>query len=417
MKVLVLNTGSSSVKYRVFECDNGEARNVCAGLVERIGGNEADIKCDCQLRHDERCAAKMIGTPGQLPIPDHKAAINDICRILLSESCGIINDLSEIEGIGHRVVHGGEEFSASTLIDDAVIQGIEKCVKLAPLHNPPALQGIQACAEVFKGTPQVAVFDTAFHATIPRHAYRYALPKELYTKHGVRKYGFHGTSHLFVSRKAIEMLDKPLEDTKIVTCHLGNGCSLSAVKGGKCVETSMGLTPLGGVMMGTRPGDLDPYLPLFMMKELGMNVDEVDQTLNKKSGLIGVCGLNDMRDIEKKAEEGDKDCQLALDMFVYRISRFIGSYSMVMGGVDAIVFTAGIGENGRTIRKRILDNAGHLGCIIDAERNERNESVISKEGSRCQAFVIPTNEELVIAQDTARIVRENVTSQEAALAE
>ncbi len=405
MKVLVLNTGSSSVKYRVFECENGETTGLSQGIIERIGGKNANIECECHLDHPHQCAANIIGTPGQLNIADHKAAIRDICDILMSDQCGLISDLSEIKGIGHRVVHGGEEFSASTLIDEPVINGIEKCCKLAPLHNPPALQGIRACAEVFKDVPQVAVFDTAFHATIPSRAYRYALPAKLYHEHGVRKYGFHGTSHYYVSQKALKYMDKPLEDTRVITCHLGNGCSVSAVKGGKCVETSMGLTPLGGVMMGTRPGDMDPYLPLFMIKELDMTVDEVDEALNKKSGLMGVCGHNDMRDIEKRAADGDEDCQLALEMFAYRVARFIGSYSMVMNGCDGIVFTAGIGENNADMRARILANAGYLGCKVDDARNQGGETIFSTDDSTCKALVIPTNEELVIATDTAEIVK------------
>jgi acetate kinase len=412
MKVLVLNTGSSSVKYRVYdmEIEEGREENMVAGLVERVGTHHADVRCECGRSHAPKCAAKMIGTPGELDLPDHKAAITAICEILMSQQCGVIKDISEIAGIGHRVVHGGEEFSASTMIDDAVILGIEKCCKLAPLHNPPALQGIRACAEVFKGIPQVAVFDTAFHATLPPRAYRYPLPKDLYYKHGLRKYGFHGTSHYFVSQKAIELLDMPVEKTRVITCHLGNGCSMAAVKGGKCIETSMGLTPLGGVMMGTRPGDMDPYLPLFMIKELGMSVDEVDNTLNKESGLLGVCGLNDMRDIEKKAAEGDESCQLALDMFAYRIQRIVGSYTMIMGGCDAVVFTAGIGENGADMRARILQHAEYLGCTVDPARNNAREVVISTDDSTCKAFVIPTNEELVIARDTAKIVAEQVQS-------
>lgn len=411
MKVLVLNTGSSSVKYRVFDCKDGEnAEDLAHGVVERVGTCTADIDCDCSLAHAPKCAARMIGTPGELRIGDHREAIDAICRILLSEHCGVVNDISEIEGIGHRVVHGGEEFSESSLIDDEVVAAIERCCKLAPLHNPPALQGILACSDVFGDTPQVAVFDTAFHATIPPVAYHYPLPRELYEEHSVRKYGFHGTSHLYVSRKAVEMLDKPKEDTRIITCHLGNGSSISAVKGGLCIDTSMGLTPLGGVMMGTRPGNIDPYLPLFMINALGMSVEEVDKTLNKKSGLQGVCGLNDMRDIEQRAAEGDERCQLALDMFAYRIAQFIGKYAMVMGGVDAIVFTAGIGENGAAMRKRVLQNAKFLGCTVDDGRNAENETVISTQDSTCQALVIPTNEELVIAVDTARIVGKTKTA-------
>ncbi len=411
MKILVLNTGSSSVKYRVFECNGNKAEDLAQGLVERIGSRKADIRCECCLNHEPKCAARMIGTPGELDIPDHTAAINAICRILLDERCGIIKELSEIAGIGHRVVHGGEDFSDSTLINEDVIAAIERCCKLAPLHNPPALQGIRACSEVFKDVPQVAVFDTAFHATLPPKAFRFPLPDTLYSNHGVRKYGFHGTSHRYVSHEAIKLLDKDPTATRIITCHLGNGSSISAVKGGKCVETSMGLTPLGGVMMGTRPGDLDPYLPLFMIKELGMSVDDVDKALNKNSGFLGVCGFNDVRDIEKRAAEGDSKCQLALEMFAYRVAAFVGSYAMVMGGCDAIVFTAGIGENNALMRKRILANAGYLGCHLDDDRNSRNETVISTENSTCRAFVIPTNEELLIARDTAQIVQESFLSQ------
>jgi len=405
MKVLILNTGSSSVKYSVYQCDNGDAEEVAKGLGERIGAGNPRVKCDCAMDGGDACPVCGLGG-GALSIPNHKAAIAQVCEVLMSPACGIVSDLSEIAGIGHRVVHGGEEFSKSTLIDEAVIAGIEKCCKLAPLHNPPALQGIRACQEVFPGTPQVAVFDTAFHASIPRQAYRYPVPKALYTEHGVRKYGFHGTSHRYVSEQAIGMLDKPAEETRVITCHLGNGCSISAVKGGQCVETSMGLTPLGGVMMGTRTGDLDPYLPLFMIKELGMGVDEVDTLMNKKSGLLGVCGANDMRDILKRAEGGDGDCKLAVDMFCYSIARFIGSYAMVLGGADAIVFTAGIGENNAVLRARILENAGFLGCHVDPARNAAHGPDITTDDSTCKAFVIPTNEELVITRHTARIVGE-----------
>ena len=412
MKVLVLNTGSSSVKFRVYQCANGDEQCLAQGLIERIGDESPVVNCKCCLTKDTSgCEGTRLAQLSDLRIPDHRAAINIVCQILASDECDIVEDVSEIVGIGHRVVHGGEEFSASTLIDEPVIQGIEKCCKLAPLHNPPALQGIHACAEVFEDVPQVAVFDTAFHSTIPPKSFRYPLPTKLYEEHGVRKYGFHGTSHRFVSAKAIELLGMPPDKTRIITCHLGNGSSISAVKGGKCVETSMGLTPLGGVMMGTRPGDIDPYIPLFMIKELGMSVEEVDHVLNKESGLYGVCGHNDMRDIEERADAGDKECALALAMFSYRIMRFIGSYAMVMGGCDAIVFTAGIGENDARKRKHLLENAAYLGCFVDDAKNERNETDISTDDSTCKAFVIPTNEELMIARDTARIVTDQQTRQ------
>ncbi|MBN2310701.1 MAG: acetate kinase [Candidatus Hydrogenedentes bacterium] len=418
MKVLVLNTGSSSVKFRVFDTTNGQATDLAQGLVERIGDADANVVCSESLEPAVADVAPMFSSAtGGWDIPNHNGAIRVICQMLMSDRCDVVEDLSEIAGIGHRVVHGGEEFCESTLIDDAVINGIEKCSKLAPLHNPPALEGIRACATAFQGVPQVAVFDTAFHSTIPPKAYRYPLPAELYFEHGVRKYGFHGTSHRYVSGEAIRLLKKPVEETRIITCHLGNGSSIAAVKGGKCVETSMGMTPLGGVMMGTRPGDLDPYLPLFMIKELGMTVDEVDRTLNKGSGLFGVCGDNDMRDIEKRAAEGCETCALALEMFAYKIARFIGSYAMVMGGCDAIVFTAGIGENDPTKRGHILENAGFLGCFVDEARNAANEVVISTDESACKAFVIPTNEELVIACDTATLVGKSPACRQTAVAD
>ena len=402
MKVLVLNTGSSSVKFRIFQGVDGEHRELGQGLIERIG--EADGHVRCRWAEEYLKGSEPKGVEFKTKIDDHNEAIQIMCNILKGEQCPVIDSLSEIKGIGHRVVHGAEDFSESTIITDEVINIIEKCCRLAPLHNPPALQGIRGCIEAFGNLPQVAVFDTAFHATIPPEAYRYPVPSEIYDTYRVRKYGFHGTSHLYVSQKAIELLDMPAEKTRIITCHLGNGCSISAVKGGKCVDTSMGLTPLGGVMMGTRPGDIDPYLPIFMQKEMGMDVDEVDRTLNKKSGLFGICGQNDMRDIEICAEKGDAICQLALDMFAYRVARFIGSYAMVLGGCDAIVFTAGIGENGPNTRRRVLKNAGFLGCYLDESKNEANELVISTDESSCKAFVIPTNEELVIARDTIRIV-------------
>ncbi|MCP4639177.1 MAG: acetate kinase [bacterium] len=416
MKVLVLNTGSSSVKYRVFECD-GEVKDLAHGQIERIGLDGANIKCDCALPHNPGCAVDCLGGAETLNIPDHAAAIEMICKILQSAACGVIDDLSEIEGIGHRVVHGGEEFSKSRLIDDAVISGIDRCARLAPLHNPPALQGIKGCARVFAGTPQVAVFDTAFHSSIPAKAFRYALPKSLYTDFGVRKYGFHGTSHRFVSEKAIKLLDKPVEDTKIITCHLGNGSSITAVRGGRSVDTSMGLTPLPGVIMGTRSGDLDPYIPLFMMKEAKMTVEEVDSTLNKKSGLEGICGHNDMRDVEQRAEAGDADCILALDMFAYRVAQYIGSYATVMNGVDAIVFTAGIGEHGDIMRKRILEHAEYLGVDLDEAKNTASEREITSPTSTVKVFVIPTNEELIIARDTARLVAEKSAAPQTAAVE
>ncbi|MBX7256403.1 MAG: acetate kinase [Candidatus Hydrogenedentes bacterium] len=404
MKILVLNSGSSSVKFKIYEV-NGDDRELAHGMVERIGLQHADVKCGCCLVHDPKCAAKYFGEPGQLCIPDHNVAINMICDLLRSDRCGVIKDISEIAGIGHRVVHGGEEFSNTALIDDKVIEGIERCAKLAPLHNPPALLGIRACMEAFKNTPQAAVFDTAFHRSIPEKAFRYAIPEEFYLKHGIRKYGFHGTSHRYVSREAAKLLGKPIEETRIITCHLGNGSSITAVAGGKSIDTTMGLTPLAGVMMGTRPGDLDPYIPIFMIKELGMSAPEVDKILNKHSGFEGICHHHDVREIEALSKDGDKNCSLALEMFAYRASRFIGGSAMALNGVDAIVFTGGIGEHDADMRARMLANATHLGVKIDPERNAKHEKVITTDSSPTKVFVIPTNEELVIARDTAWIVK------------
>ena len=417
MKVLVINSGSSSVKYKVYE--HGTAPRVIArGMVERIGLSGPIMSCGCCLTNYETCTNQdILREPGGLKIRNHSDAIDAVCQLLLSDTCGIIQDLSEIEGVGHRVVHGGEEFTGSTIIDDAVLAGIQKCAKLAPLHNPPAILGIEACKKIFKDTPQVAVFDTAFHHTIPRNAYLYGIPMGFYDEHGVRRYGFHGTSHYYVSQKAIELLDKPADKTRIITCHLGNGCSITAVKDGKSVDTSMGLTPLEGVMMGTRSGDMDPAIPLFLIRELGISAEEVDAILNKQSGFKGICGKADVRDIERLAAEGDAASKLALNMFSYRVARYIGSYAMVMNGVDAIVFTGGIGEHGAAMRARILQNAGYLGLKIDQDKNAQSATDISAPDSQVRVLVIPTDEELVIASDTGRLVEEarGSGSREAAL--
>ena len=400
MKVLVLNSGSSSVKFQLYEF-NGGGRVLARGLAERIGLDGALIKCSCQKSPDNGCSLHA----HQLDIPDHSSAIDQICKYLQTEECGALTDLSELSGIGHRVVHGGERFKSSMQIDDDVIAGIEECARLAPLHNPPALLGIKACAKIFDGIPQVAVFDTAFHQTIPKRTFVYGIPIKFYEEHGIRKYGFHGTSHMYVSQEAAKIIDKPIEETRIITCHLGNGCSITAVDGGKSVDTSMGLTPLGGVMMGTRPGDFDPYVPIYLNRELGIPIDEVNNILNKESGLKGVCGVSDVRDLVERAENGDEQCQLALDMFAYRIRRYIGMYAMVLGGVDAIVFTAGVGENNPGLIATILENAEFLGVKIDEEKNfTRGEVNISAADAKVATLVIPTNEELVIASETKRLV-------------
>lgn len=399
MKVLVLNSGSSSVKFQLFDVD-GQGKVLAKGMAERIGLPQPMITCLCPRRPDNTCDA----VAREAAIPDHAAAIDLICRCMLSEECGAIKSLSELVGIGHRVVHGGERFTGSVVINDDVLRHIEACSRLAPLHNPPALLGIRACSRIFKDTPQVAVFDTAFHHTIPPKAFMYAIPKTLYTKHGIRKYGFHGTSHSYVALEAARILGRDIKELKIITCHLGNGCSITAIQDGKVVDTSMGVTPLAGVMMGTRPGDIDPYIPLFMMKELGMTPDEVDKTLNKQSGLMGICNLTDIRDITAQAAQGNEDCALALDMFAYRVASYIGAYAMVMNGVDVIVFTGGIGENGADMRRRILRTAGHLGVAIDENKNRACDVNISAADATVATLVIRTNEELVIARETVRLV-------------
>ena len=415
MKVLVLNSGSSSVKFKVIELGETE-RTLAKGQVERIGQKDASLKCDCCLTHDPTCAAQGTNKSEALKVPDHESAIDLICRLLQSDGCSVISDISEIAGIGHRVVHGGEEFSNSTLITPDVIEGIERCSRLAPLHNPPALAGIRACLKLFgKDTPQVAVFDTAFHRTIPEKAFRYGVPEELYTKHGIRKYGFHGTSHRYVSREAAKLLKQPIEQTKIITCHLGNGSSITAVLGGKSIDTTMGLTPLGGLMMGTRPGDLDPYIPIFMIKELKMSAEYVDTVLNKRSGFEGICQHHDVREIEALMQQGDRNCALALDMFAYRTSRFIGGSAMALNGVDAVVFTGGIGEHDAYMRERILQNSGHLGVKLDSERNLSNDRIITTDDSKVAVMVIPTDEELIIARDTAWEVEHLREEQEATI--
>lgn len=339
---------------------------------------------------------------------DHKIAIQLVLGALVDKENGVISSMDEISAVGHRVVHGGEKFKSSVLINEEVKDYIRGCFKLAPLHNPANMIGIEACEELMPNTPMVAVFDNAFHSTMPEKAYLYALPYELYTKHGIRKYGFHGTSHKYVSQTAAEVMGKDIKDLKIITCHLGNGASVTAVKGGVSIDTSMGFTPLEGVAMGTRCGNIDPAIIPFLMKEEGLSIDEVDNLLNKKSGVLGISGISsDFRDIEDAAfKEGVHRAQLALDIFEYKVKSTIGAYAAIMGGVDAIVFTAGVGENGPETREGILKGLEFLGVEVDPERNNVRGKVreISKEGSKVKAFVIPTNEELVIARDTVELI-------------
>lgn len=396
MKVLVINCGSSSLKYQLM---NMEDENVLAkGLVERIG-IEGSV-----LTHKANGEKVVI----EQPMKDHKVAIGLVLGALVDKKHGVISDMSEISAVGHRVVHGGEKYASSVLIDGKVMEALEQCVKLAPLHNPPNIVGINACKELMPSTPMVAVFDTAFHQTLPEEAYMYALPYELYTKYGVRKYGFHGTSHRFVSMTAAEMMGKKPEDIKIITCHLGNGASLAAIDGGKSVDTTMGFTPLAGVVMGTRCGDIDPAIVPFLAKEAGMSIQEVDTLMNKKSGVLGLSELSsDFRDLENAAKEGNKKAQLALDVFDYRVRTAIGSYVAALNGTDAIIFTAGLGENSGAHRATICEGLSYLGIKIDAEKNgKRGEALeISTPDSKVKVFVIPTDEELMIARDTKEIVK------------
>ena len=395
MKILVINCGSSSLKYQFINMTNEEV--LAKGLVERIG-MEGSI-----LTHKVNDEKYVI----EEAMKDHKDAIKLVLDALTDKQHGVIDDMADISAVGHRVVHGGEKYANSVLIDEDVMKSLEECIKLAPLHNPPNIIGINACKALMPNTPMVAVFDTAFHQTIPEYAYIYPLPYELYKKYGVRKYGFHGTSHRYVSKKAAELIGKNIEDLKIITCHLGNGASICAVENGKSVETSMGFTPLEGIAMGTRSGNIDPAILPFLMKELNLSLDEVNDILNKKSGVYGISGVSsDFRDIEEAAEKGDHRAKLALDVFHYKVRRFIGSYAAAMGGVDCVVFTAGLGENSAESREEICKNLEFLGINIDQKKNNEGRGfakVISEDNSKVKVFVIPTDEELMIARDTNEI--------------
>ncbi|TDT61618.1 acetate/propionate family kinase [Fonticella tunisiensis] len=396
MKILVINCGSSSLKYQLI--DMSDESVMAKGLVERIG-IEGSV-----LTHRPEGMDKVVI---ESPMNDHKDAIKLVLDALVDEKHGVIKDMSEISAVGHRVVHGGEKYSESVLINDDVMKTLEECTHLAPLHNPPNLIGINACKALMPDTPMVAVFDTAFHQTMPKHAYMYALPYELYEKYGIRRYGFHGTSHRYVSLIASEMLGKDISECRIITCHLGNGASLAAVNKGKSVDTSMGFTPLEGLVMGTRCGDIDPAIVTFLQKEEGMDSEEVNNIMNKKSGVLGLSGVSsDFRDIEGAAENGNERAKLALDAFHYRVRKYIGAYAAAMGGVDAVVFTAGLGENSPKTRLEVCKGLEFLGIEIDeAKNNVRGKKVdVSTENARVKVFVIPTNEELMIARDTMEIV-------------
>lgn len=396
MKVLVLNCGSSSIKYQFMNTDDQIV--LAKGLVERIGMSSAVLT---HTRKDGD-TVRIVGE-----ILDHTIAIQYVLGVLLSKNHGVIQDRSEIEAVGHRVVHGGETFSGSVLITDEVMKALQENVELAPLHNPPNIKGIQAVKNIMPDVPQCGVFDTAFHVKMPEKAYLYGIPYELYKRYKIRRYGFHGTSHLYVSKKAAEYLGKTPEEVKVITVHLGNGCSMAAVDGGLSVDTTMGFTPLEGLLMGTRGGDMDSGILLYVMGKEELSLSEANTLLNKHSGLIGISGeSSDMREIEKAVQDGHKRAKYAFDVFCYRVKKYIGAYAAAMGGVDAVVFTGGIGENSNLVRAEVCKNLEFLGIELDLAKNDKKETEISTPSSKVKVLRIPTNEELVIALDTAKIVSE-----------
>ena len=397
MKTLVINCGSSSLKYQLIDMATEDC--MVQGLVERIG-----IEGSILTQKVEGKDKYVINSD----IKDHKEAIRLVLEALVDPVHGVIKSMDEISAVGHRVVHGGEKYSDSVLINDEVLQSIKDCIVLAPLHNPPNVIGIEACKELMPNKPMVAVFDTAFHQTMPKHAYICPLPYELYEKYGVRKYGFHGTSHKYVSNKVAEAMGKDIKGLKIITCHLGNGCSLAAVKNGKSIDTSMGFTPLAGVMMGTRSGSIDPSVISFLIEQHGYTIEEIDELLNKKSGVLGISGVSsDFRDVLAAGEAGNERAKLALEIFYYKVRTQIAAYAGAMGGVDVIVFTAGIGENSSITRREILRGLEFFGFTINDEKNELRGHIqeISNEDSKVKVYVVPTNEELMIARDTAKLVK------------
>ena len=398
MNVLVINAGSSSLKYQLLNPASGEL--LAKGLCERIG-------IDGRFTYKPQLPGKETVKEAEIPMPTHSEAIQAVLNALVDEKNGVIGSMKEIDAVGHRVVHGGEKFAKSVVITDEVMQAIEECNPLAPLHNPANIIGIKACQELMPGVPMVAVFDTAFHQTMPPVAYTYALPYEYYEKDKVRRYGFHGTSHKYVSQRAADMLGKPIEQLKLITCHLGNGSSVTAVDGGKSVDTSMGFTPLAGLPMGTRSGDIDAGILEYLMGKYGMDIKEMLTILNKKSGVQGVSGVSsDFRDLEEAFEKGNERAGLAVDMFNYGVKKLIGAYAAAMGGVDAIIFTAGVGENSASQRMDIASGLEFRGVTMDEDANKvrGEERVISAPDSKVTVLLIPTNEELMIAMDTAALV-------------
>ena len=399
MKILVINAGSSSLKYQLLDPATGEL--LAKGLCERIG-------IDGKFTYKPQLAGKKVLDAVDVAMPTHSEAIKAVMDALVDAENGVIGYMKEIDAVGHRVVHGGEAFSGSVKIDGKVMAALEECIPLAPLHNPANITGIKACVDVMgANVPQVAVFDTAFHQTMPAKAYIYALPYEYYENDKVRRYGFHGTSHRFVSQRAAAMLGKPIEELKLISCHLGNGSSIAAIDGGKSVDTSMGFTPLAGLPMGTRSGDLDAGILEFLMNKYNLTISEMLNILNKKSGVQGISGVSsDFRDLEAAKKEGNKRAELAMDCFEYSVKKFIGAYAAAMGGVDAIIFTAGVGENSADMRMRMTEGLEFMGVKMDAQANNvrGKETVISAADSKVKVLLIPTNEELMIALDTAEIV-------------
>lgn len=399
MKVLVINCGSSSLKYQVLEMEHETL--LCKGLVERIG-MEGSV-----LTHEKLGMDKYIL---QTPMRDHKDAIEHVLNAVVDATQGVAKSMDEIGSVGHRVVHAGEKYASSVLITESVMDALTECTDLAPLHNPPNILGIRACQELMPNTPMVAVFDTAFHQTMPEESYIYAIPYEYYEKYKVRRYGFHGTSHKYVANRAADMLNRPIDELKIITCHLGNGASVSAIKRGVCVDTSMGFTPLEGLVMGTRSGDIDPAIVTYIRQKENLPQGEMNNILNKKSGVLGISGISsDFRDIEKAGEEGNERAQLAQRVFAHKVRFYIGAYMAEMNGVDAIVFTAGVGENDIGMRDIICQDLSNLGIRLDLIKNKvrGKETLISADDSRVKILLIPTNEELMIARDTLEITQGN----------
>ncbi|QIK37682.1 acetate kinase [Caldichromatium japonicum] len=398
MKILVLNSGSSSIKYRLFRVEDWLV--LAGGIVGRIGEPQGEFRFNWT---DAVGLARTI--QADEPIPSHQEGLGRLIYALRAQ--GLLAEVAEIAAIGHRVVHGGDHFSAPALIDERVIAAIESCVPLAPLHNPGHLAGIAAARAAFPSVPQVAVFDTAFHQTMPPESFRYAIPEWLYTQHAIRRYGFHGTSHQYVARRAAGLLGKPLERCNLITLHLGNGASAAAIRAGRCVDTSMGLTPLEGLVMGTRGGDVDPGVIIHLVRHLGLDIEAIDQLLNRQSGLLGLCGANDMREILERVETGDDRAELALAVTCQRLKKYVGAYLAELGRVDAIVFTGGIGENAARVRACACADLGHLGIVLDGSLNalpSKEERCISAQASPIVVLVIPTDEELEIAQQTWRLV-------------